>query len=199
MGKSIVHDLTHSIPFFLSESLFLLKGRKCDQLTFAEDFKQADKRQKPVQRSFIFHSAHQLPGFFSTRIEFASQPDRFKEILKVFEFGMVKETLSIGIWRKKKRDHMHPLLGFLIRENVRQVLTYGKNVTGGELPISVTNVEGSFPFEDATDLDLFVLVELIEEICSPVFLEQKRRVFGLRDTERENFHRLKIAKFYFNI
>ena len=91
---------------------------------------------------------------------------------------------------------MHPLVSVLIREYMRKMLPYCKNVSLFELSEAIANVERAFSFENATDLYLFVLVELGEKIIGPVFLEQKGRVFRFWYAERQYFHELKIAKYY---
>lgn len=91
---------------------------------------------------------------------------------------------------------MHPLIGVLIREYMWKMLPYCINVPFFELSEAIANIKCAFPFENATDLYFFVLVELGEKIIGLVFLEQKGRVFRFWYAERQYFHELKIAKYY---
>ena len=84
----------------------------------------------------------------------------------------------------------------LIREHVGQVLSDCEDVPGCELAEAVANVIRAFPFEDATDLNFLVLMELGEKVVGPVLLQNKSCVFRFGYAEREYFHQVKVAKYY---
>lgn len=109
---------------------------------------------------------------------------------------MIEKASSVSVGGEKKRNHVHALISGLIVEHMRQVLTYCENVSFSELTDAVTYVKSAFPFDYAADLNLLVLMELGEEVICPVFLENQGSVFGFGYAERQDFHELKIGKYY---
>ena len=109
---------------------------------------------------------------------------------------MVKKASSICVRSEEKRDHVHALISVLIREYMRQMLPNCENVPFRELTHAVTYVKSTFPFDYAADLNLLVLMQLGEEIICLVFLENQGTVFGFGYAERQDFHELKIGKYY---